>query len=105
MDRKRPQGYALRQWRIRKGSGYRIAAYGIEVVASISIRMHPRCTSLTVARIHMLDAEALRNAIMEEKPDHIIPEVERLRHPSSSTLKKTAIMSPYSEGCSTDNEP
>lgn len=29
----------------------------------------------------MLDAEALRNAIMEEKPDHIIPEVEAIATP------------------------
>lgn len=63
--------------------------YGVEVVACDK---YPNAPAMQVAhRYHvfnMLDPEALRKVIEEEKPDHIIPEVEAIATPVLVELEK-----------------
>lgn len=63
--------------------------YGVEVVACDK---YPNAPAMQVAhRCHvfnMLDPEALRKVIKEEKPDHIIPEVEAIATPVLVELEK-----------------
>lgn len=63
--------------------------YGVEVVACDK---YPNAPAMQVAhRCHvfnMLDPEALRKVIEEEKPDHIIPEVEAIATPLLVELEK-----------------
>ena len=63
--------------------------YGVEVVACDK---YPNAPAMQVAhRCHvfnMLDPEALRKVIEEEKPDHIIPEVEAIATPVLVELEK-----------------
>lgn len=55
---------------------------GVEVVACDKYANAPAMHVADKSRVFsMLDAEALRNAIIEEKPDHIIPEVEAIATP------------------------
>lgn len=42
----------------------------------------------------MLDAETLEKVVREEKPDHIIPEIEAIATPKLLELEKTASTSP-----------
>lgn len=69
--------------------------YGVEVVACDK---YPNAPAMQVAhRCHvfnMLDPEALRKVIEEEKPDHIIPEVEAIATPVLVELEKEG----YKEG-------
>ncbi len=61
---------------------------GVEVVACDK---YPRAPAMQVADscrvFNMLDAKALRQAIEEEKPDHIIPEVEAIATPELKALE------------------
>ena len=63
--------------------------YGIEVVACDK---YPGAPAMQVANRYrvfdMLDANALEKAIREEKPDHIIPEVEAIATPKLLELEK-----------------
>lgn len=55
---------------------------GIEVVACDKYANAPAMQVADKSRVFsMLDADALREAIVEEKPDHIIPEVEAIATP------------------------
>lgn len=66
---------------------------GVEVVAC---DRYPGAPAMQVAHRHhvlnMLDPEQLRNVIEQEKPDHIIPEVEAIATPYSWSWKNSAIM-------------
>lgn len=61
---------------------------GVEVVACDK---YPGAPAMQVADscrvLNMLDAKALRSAIEEEKPDHIIPEVEAIATPELKALE------------------
>ena len=63
--------------------------YGVEVVAcdkyagAPAMQVAHRCHVL-----NMLDGDALRRAITEERPDHIIPEVEAIATPVLVELEK-----------------
>ena len=63
--------------------------YGVEVVAcdkyagAPAMQVAHRCHVL-----NMLDGDALRRAITEERPDHIIPEVEAIATPTLVELEK-----------------
>ena len=63
--------------------------YGVEVVACDK---YPDAPAMQVAhRCHvfnMLDGEALRQVIEQEKPDHIIPEIEAIATPTLVELEK-----------------
>lgn len=63
--------------------------YGVEVVACDK---YPNAPAMQVAHrchvLNMLDPEALRKVIEEEKPDHIIPEVEAIATPVLVELEK-----------------
>lgn len=63
--------------------------YGVEVVACDK---YPNAPAMQVAHrclvFNMLDPEALRKVIEEEKPDHIIPEVEAIATPVLVELEK-----------------
>ncbi len=63
--------------------------YGIEVVACDK---YPGAPAMQVAHrcrvFNMLDAEALRKAVEEERPDHIIPEVEAIATPELLKLEE-----------------
>lgn len=62
---------------------------GVEVVAC---DRYPGAPAMQVAQssksFSMLDGEALRTAIKEERPDHIIPEVEAIATPTLVELEK-----------------
>lgn len=62
---------------------------GIEVVACDKYADAPAMQVADKCRVfNMLDPEALRNAIVEERPDHIIPEVEAIATPVLVELEK-----------------
>lgn len=63
--------------------------YGIEVVACDKYAGAPAMQVANRCRVFdMLDANALEKAIREEKPDHIIPEVEAIATPKLLELEK-----------------
>lgn len=63
--------------------------YGVEVVACDKYAGAPAMQVAHRARVfNMLDADALREAIMEERPDHIIPEVEAIATPELLKLEE-----------------
>ena len=63
--------------------------YGIEVVACDKYSSAPAMQPANRSRVFsMLDGEALRKAIEEEKPDHIIPEVEAIATPVLVEMEK-----------------
>ena len=63
--------------------------YGVEVVACDKYADAPAMQVANRARVFdMTDPEALRRAILEEKPDHIIPEVEAIATPVLVELEK-----------------
>ncbi len=63
--------------------------YGVEVVACDKYADAPAMQVANRARVFdMTDPEALRRAIIEEKPDHIIPEVEAIATPVLVELEK-----------------
>lgn len=63
--------------------------YGVEVVACDK---YPNAPAMQVAHrshvFNMLDGEALRSVIEQERPDHIIPEVEAIATPMLVELEK-----------------
>lgn len=63
--------------------------YGVEVIACDK---YPNAPAMQVAHrsyvFNMLDGEALRSVIEQEKPDHIIPEVEAIATPVLVELEK-----------------
>lgn len=63
--------------------------YNIEVVAC---DRYPSAPAMQIAHrchvLNMLDGEALRKVIEEERPDHIIPEVEAIATPTLVELEK-----------------
>ena len=63
--------------------------YGVEVVA---VDRYPGAPAMNIAQrshvISMLDSQALRSIIEEEKPDYIIPEVEAIATPTLVELEK-----------------
>lgn len=63
--------------------------YGVEVVA---IDRYPNAPAMNVAQrshvLSMLDADALRSVVEQEKPDLIIPEVEAIATPTLVQLEK-----------------
>ena len=63
--------------------------YGIEVVACDK---YPGAPAMQVAHncrvFNMLDPDELRKAIVEEKPDYIIPEIEAIATPVLVELEK-----------------
>ena len=62
---------------------------GIEVVACDKYANAPAMQIADSSRVFsMLDPDALRNAIIEEKPDNIIPEVEAIATPVLVELEK-----------------
>ena len=62
---------------------------GVEVVACDKYEHAPAMQVADSSRVFsMLDAESLREAIVEEKPDHIIPEVEAIATPVLLDLEK-----------------
>ncbi len=62
---------------------------GVEVVACDRYAGAPAMQVAQKSRIfNMLDSDALRAAIEEEKPDHIIPEVEAIATPTLVELEK-----------------
>lgn len=63
--------------------------YGVEVVACDKYASAPAMQVAHRARVfNMLDAEALRKAVEEERPDHIIPEVEAIATPELLKLEE-----------------
>lgn len=63
--------------------------YNIEVVACDRYANAPAMQVAHQARVfNMLDGEELRKVILEEKPDHIIPEVEAIATPTLVELEK-----------------
>ena len=63
--------------------------YNIEVVACDRYANAPAMQVAHRARVfNMLDGEELRKVILEEKPDHIIPEVEAIATPTLVELEK-----------------
>lgn len=63
--------------------------YGVEVVACDKYAGAPAMQIAHRSRVfNMLDAEALRNAVEEERPDHIIPEVEAIATPELLKLEE-----------------
>lgn len=66
---------------------------GVEVVACDRYEGAPAMQIAQKSRtFNMLDGEALRSAIEEERPDHIIPEVEAIATLPLWSLKKRASM-------------
>lgn len=62
---------------------------GVEVVACDRYEGAPAMQIAQKSRtFNMLDGEALRSAIKEERPDHIIPEVEAIATPTLVELEK-----------------
>ena len=62
---------------------------GVEVVACDRYEGAPAMQIAQKSRtFNMLDGEALRSAIEEERPDHIIPEVEAIATPTLVELEK-----------------
>lgn len=62
--------------------------YGVEVIACDKYADAPAMQVANRARVFdMTDARALRQAVMEEKPDHIIPEVEAIATPELVKLE------------------
>lgn len=62
---------------------------GVEVVACDRYEGAPAMQIAQKSRtLNMLDGEALRSAIEEERPDHIIPEVEAIATPTLVELEK-----------------
>lgn len=62
---------------------------GVEVVACDRYKGAPAMQIAQKSRtFNMLDGEALRSAIEEERPDHIIPEVEAIATPTLVELEK-----------------
>lgn len=63
--------------------------YNVEVVAC---DRYPSAPAMQIAHrchvLNMLDGEALRKVIEEERPDHIIPEVEAIATPTLVELEK-----------------
>lgn len=63
--------------------------YGVEVVACDKYADAPAMQVANRARVfNMLDGEELRKVIEEERPDHIIPEVEAIATPTLVALEK-----------------
>ncbi|MDE6125746.1 MAG: formate-dependent phosphoribosylglycinamide formyltransferase, partial [Muribaculaceae bacterium] len=63
--------------------------YGVEVVACDKYAGAPAMQIAHRSRVfNMLDADALRKAIEEERPDHIIPEVEAIATPELLRLEE-----------------
>lgn len=63
--------------------------YGVEVIACDKYADAPAMQVANRARVFdMTDAEALRQAVLEENPDHIIPEVEAIATPELVKLEK-----------------
>ncbi len=63
--------------------------YGVEVVACDKYAGAPAMQIAHRSRVfNMLDAEALRKAVEEERPDHIIPEVEAIATPELLKLEE-----------------
>lgn len=63
--------------------------YGVEVIACDKYADAPAMQVANRARVFdMTDAAALRKVILEEKPDHIIPEVEAIATPELVKLEK-----------------
>lgn len=66
-----------------------LARLGVEVVACDRYEGAPAMQIAQKSRtFNMLDGEALRSAIEEERPDHIIPEVEAIATPTLVELEK-----------------
>lgn len=63
--------------------------YGVEVVA---LDKYPNAPAMQVANrcivVSMLDGDALRKIVEEEKPDYIIPEIEAIATPTLVALEK-----------------
>lgn len=63
--------------------------YGVEVVA---LDKYPNAPAMQVANrsivVSMLDGDALRSIVEEEKPDYIIPEIEAIATPTLVALEK-----------------
>jgi len=63
--------------------------YGVEVVA---LDKYPNAPAMQVANravvVSMLDGDALRHIVEEEKPDYIIPEIEAIATPTLIALEK-----------------
>lgn len=63
--------------------------YGVEVVA---LDKYPNAPAMQVANraivVSMLDGDALRRIVEEEKPDYIIPEIEAIATPTLIALEK-----------------
>lgn len=68
-----------KRWRLNAN------AWGSRLSPSIAILMLPPCMWLTVHVINMLDGEALRHVITEEKPHYIVPEIEAI---ATDTLRE-----------------
>lgn len=65
---------------------------GVEVVACDRYEGAPAMQIAQKSRtFNMLDGEALRSAIEEERPDHIIPEVEAIATPTLVELEKEGL--------------
>ncbi len=63
--------------------------FGVEVIACDKYADAPAMQVANRARVFdMTNAEALRQVILEEKPDHIIPEVEAIATPELVKLEK-----------------
>ncbi len=63
--------------------------YGVEVVACDKYAGAPAMQVAHRSRVfNMLDADALREAVREERPDHIIPEVEAIATPELLKLEE-----------------
>lgn len=63
--------------------------YGVEVVACDKYAGAPAMQIAHKSRVfNMLDAEALRKAVEDERPDHIIPEVEAIATPELLKLEE-----------------
>ncbi|MBD5362683.1 MAG: formate-dependent phosphoribosylglycinamide formyltransferase [Bacteroides sp.] len=63
--------------------------YGVEVIACDKYADAPAMQVANRARVFdMTNAEALRQVVLEEKPDHIIPEVEAIATPELVKLEK-----------------
>lgn len=63
--------------------------YGVEVVA---LDKYPNAPAMQVANrsivVSMLDGDALRKIVEEEKPDYIIPEIEAIATPTLIALEQ-----------------
>ncbi|MDE6366523.1 MAG: formate-dependent phosphoribosylglycinamide formyltransferase, partial [Muribaculaceae bacterium] len=63
--------------------------YGVEVVACDKYPFAPAMQVANKCRVfNMLDADELRRVVEEERPDHIIPEVEAIATPMLVELEK-----------------